>query len=175
MIRKGTFDKLIACLTECIGENKKKSGRPAVAVKQYDEYGVLLDWFHSAKEAEKETGIKADAIKSCCRGEQQSLNEKLIKIFNHFGIQTQNEKLIEELDELVEAIEEYLIYGEIEPVIKEVIDVMIVSSQIAIVKGGMNTEQIKAILHQKIDRTLEIIAEMQKTGKSYENIRKKMI
>lgn len=80
------------------------------------------------------------------------MEEKLLKIYNHFGEAAQIEKLREEVEELIEAIKE----GDEEHIKEEMADVLVIVNQIRH-KREMNEEELVEIFEQKVNRTLEQI------------------
>lgn len=80
------------------------------------------------------------------------MEEKLLKIYNHFGEEGQIEKLREEVEELIEAIKE----GDKEHIKEEMADVLVIVNQI-VYKKEMNEEELVEIFEQKVNRTLERI------------------
>ena len=80
------------------------------------------------------------------------MEEKLLKIYNHFGEEGQMEKLREEVEELIEAIKE----GDEEHIKEEMADVLVIVNQIRY-KKEMNEEELVEIFEQKVNRTLERI------------------
>ena len=104
------------------------------------------------------------------------MEQNLIKIFNKFGETDQIMQLIDEERELYEAVNAMCLTLDkehIEAVVEEVIDCLVIASQLYIVNCGGNIEQIKAIFNHKVNRTLSIIEEMDKTNKSYDEVRRK--
>ena len=92
------------------------------------------------------------------------MEEKLLKIINHHGINTQQRKLAEEVFELQEPILEYRhddnkFYPEVEESLKkhiaeEIADVMVLLEQFKLYYG-ITSEEITDIFWKKVDRTLE--------------------
>jgi hypothetical protein len=102
------------------------------------------------------------------------VEDKLIKVY-YIEPEKKLDKLTEEMSELEQAFETYLVTHEILPLLEELIDVCIVTIGLAIVKHGFKLGEILARFKYKVNRSLMIKSEMEKTGKSYKEIRKKMI
>lgn len=102
------------------------------------------------------------------------MEDKLIKVY-YIEPEKKLDKLTEEMSEQEEAYENYIKTGEILPLIDEWIDFGIVLLGLAIVKHGFKLAEILARFKYKVNRSLMIKSEMEKTGKSYKEIRKKMI
>lgn len=94
------------------------------------------------------------------------MEEDLLKIIEHFGVNNQQRKLQEEVFELQEAIMEYRydenkIYPEVEKclkehIIEEIVDTMILLKQFQHYYK-INREDIRKTMKNKINRTLERI------------------
>lgn len=87
------------------------------------------------------------------------MEEKLLKIINHHGINTQQRKLAEEIFELQEAITEYEVMAyecgpSTEYIKEELADVMVLLEQFKLYYG-ITSEEITDIFWKKVDRTLE--------------------
>jgi len=95
---------------------------------------------------------------------------KLIQV-HYINPDTKLDKLKEEIQELIQSIDEYQNNADIYPVLEELADVCICTLGIAIVKHGVNTEEFKAILDNKLNRSIRIKKIMKETGKSYEEVR----
>lgn len=97
------------------------------------------------------------------------MKNKLLKIINHFGINTQLRKLNEECFELIEAIRDYedmymkcdcdsqYLKYEKEHIEEELADVKVLLEQIK-EYYQLDTDRVKNAMECKIDRTLERIA-----------------
>lgn len=81
------------------------------------------------------------------------MKEKLKKIYNHFGEETQMHKLIEEAGELAEAVRE----GDKEHITEEIADVLVLVEQI-MVEHDIHVVNIFKVFEQKADRTIERMA-----------------
>lgn len=91
------------------------------------------------------------------------MKDKLLKIINHYGINSQLKKFNEESYELIEAITDfeynkYITYGDFffEHLIEEFADVMVVLEQFKIYYN-LDNQRIIEIMEKKIDRQLERI------------------
>lgn len=80
------------------------------------------------------------------------MKNKLLKIYNHFGEQSQIEKLREETAELIEAIKE----NDKEHIKEEIADVLVLVNQFISAKEISEDELIE-VFGEKLDRTLERI------------------
>lgn len=78
------------------------------------------------------------------------MEEKLLKIYNHFGEAVQIEKLREEVEELIEAIKE----DDKEHISEELADVLVLVYQVA-AKKEIKLCDIMPTYVVKIDRTLD--------------------
>lgn len=81
------------------------------------------------------------------------MKEKLKKIYNHFGEETQMHKLIEEAGELAEAVRE----GDKEHITEEIADVLVLVEQ-TMVEHDIQVVNIFKVFEQKADRTIERMA-----------------
>lgn len=75
----------------------------------------------------------------------QKLQDDLLFIINHFGVDTQHDKLYEEIGELIESIDP-------ENEKEEMVDVWIILTQFLLID-----EKMQEILRHKINRTLDRI------------------
>ena len=81
------------------------------------------------------------------------------------------DKLCEEMSELEEAYEIYVKTGDIKPLLDELIDVVIITLGLAIVKHGLNLCEIMAMFKLKLSINVQI-KEMMKRGITYDEARK---
>lgn len=84
--------------------------------------------------------------------------KKIKKIVYHYGRGNQINKVIEELDELKEALEGN---HSVEHILEESVDVMIMLNQLMVIYGFSN-EMVEATTDYKIERTLMRIREEEK-------------
>ena len=94
------------------------------------------------------------------------MEEKLLKIINHYGVNNQQRKLQEEVFELNEAIitcecDEYNYYEEVEKsnkkhIAEEIADVMVMLEQFKLYYD-ISSEEITNIFWSKVDRQLKRI------------------
>lgn len=80
--------------------------------------------------------------------------QKLKKIFNHFGRENQAEKLVEEANELLQAIQK----GDEENFEEELADVLVVIGQFMITFDYLEDKLSKTV-NEKVERTLKRIEE----------------
>lgn len=79
-------------------------------------------------------------------------SKKLIKIYNHFGQETQMKKLIEEANELAEAVKS----GNTDHIAEEIADLMVLIEQIMIAFPILSN-RVNSEFSYKIERTLDRI------------------
>jgi len=102
----------------------------------------------------------------------------LNKILNHFGKENQQDKLKEEVMELVKSVIKYTDdpnEDAFKELLSELADVTILTEQLGYTEGIPQYKFHRMLYTEKdnkIKRTISIIEEMQKTGKSYKEIRK---
>jgi len=109
------------------------------------------------------------------------MENDLIKIYLKFGFETQIEKLREEYIEFENAFHDYRMSlylaeetkEQFIDVIDELGDMVNVAYGIAIAKYGMSYDEIEATKIDKRERTIYIVNEMIRTGKTYDEIRYK--
>lgn len=86
------------------------------------------------------------------------MKDKLLKIINHYGYRNQLRKLNEECYELIEAIIDYMDDGSRlctkKDIEEEFADVMVILTQIKYYYE-LDSERIKEIMEQKVDRQLD--------------------
>ena len=82
------------------------------------------------------------------------MNDKLFKIFSHFGLRKQLKKLSEECYELIEA----MLDNDKEHIIEEIADVQVLLNQFKELYK-IYDDEIVEIMEHKIDRTLDRIEE----------------
>lgn len=103
----------------------------------------------------------------------------LKKILNHFKAENQKLKLLEELDELIQAIYNYLQVPSVEnfkAMLYELVDVTILIIQMGIIEGFRPLTTWAMFFKEyiyKIFRTVKILKECERTGKEYDEIRYK--
>ena len=86
-----------------------------------------------------------------------SQKEQLQEIINHYGAYQQKDKLFEEMAELQkEVCKEKDCKGDIQHIAEELADVNIMLQQMQLIYG-ITDEQIKQIVQDKIERTLDRI------------------
>ena len=85
------------------------------------------------------------------------MDERVIKIAEHYGLRHQLNKLIEESQELIAAVFSYLIFGKTEErkehIIEEAADVTVVIAQIVYLLK--ENEKISNYIDYKLDRTIK--------------------
>lgn len=86
--------------------------------------------------------------------ENKKIKEKISAIYDHFGQSAQLEKLIEEANEVKEAVEE----NDREHIIEEIADLRVVLVQLQN-HFGITEKEINCVRKSKIDRTISRIKE----------------
>lgn len=85
---------------------------------------------------------------------KNDLREKLNKIFNYYGFRKQYHKLIEEMTELIQAIEKE---ESKDSIIEEMADVQILLMQIRLNLNSTDSSKFVKFFNEKIDRQIERI------------------
>ena len=76
-------------------------------------------------------------------------NDDTRRILRHYGKENQVGKAMEEFGEAIDALKDYVEYGDKEHAIEEVADCLIMGMQMASLLG---VEKVEAMMRQKIDR-----------------------
>lgn len=103
----------------------------------------------------------------------------LIKIYNFFtkaDPESQDKKLDEEINELIEAYNKYVVQPNMAnflALLKELVDVMIIIKQLYICRYNGNLSEFEAEEQAKVSRTLKIIKECNGDPGNYEKVRRK--
>ncbi len=101
------------------------------------------------------------------------MDNKLIQIYN-IEPETKLYKLLDENAELTEAVNNYISNqtdANMIHTINELIDTACVLFQLAIVKHGMNMDEIKAMWNEIVNRNVMIAKEMKSEGRTYKEVR----
>lgn len=89
------------------------------------------------------------------------MDERIVKIAKHYGIESQLEMVIEECSELIMAIQKCKRgQSDIENLIEETADVTIMTEQLKYFLGSKNVEEAR---EEKLQRQMQRMADEQKT------------